>query len=212
MVQIKAMTMYASKPGLIIGFHGCDRIVVNQLINGLDDLFFSRNSYDWLGHGIYFWENDRGHALRFAQELSIRKKKSHDIKEPAVVGAILDLGFCLDLSNIEYLEFLKETYNNLFDLFCASGAPMPENIHPPGSRDLLLRKLDCMVIEAFHHEQMMANKRPFDSVRSAFIEGEPIYPNAGFYSRSHIQLCIRNPNCIKGYFLPRIANDQWLVP
>jgi len=165
-----------------------------------------------LGHGIYFWENDQERALRFAQELFIRKKRSSSIKDPAVVGAILDIGFCLDLSNIRYIGFLKEVYNDLLNLSRIIGVSMPENTCPSGSIDLLLRKLDCAVIEAFHHERMMANKRPFDSVRSAFIEGEPIYPNAGFYSRNHIQLCIRNPNCIKGYFLPRIASDQWPVP
>jgi hypothetical protein len=89
---------------------------------------------------------------------------------------------------------------------------MPENIRPKGSVDLLLRYLDCAVIETLHLERITANKKPFDSVRSAFIEGEPVYPNAGFYTKNHTQLCIRNPNCIKGYFLPKTANDQWPVP
>jgi hypothetical protein len=39
-------------------------------------------------------------------------------------------------------------------------------------------------------------------VRAAFIEGEPLYPNAGFNDRNHIQLCVVNPRCIKGYFRP----------
>ncbi len=27
-------------------------------------------------------------------------------------------------------------------------------------------------------------------------------PTAGFYTKNHIQLCVRNPDCIKGYFRP----------
>ncbi|HYE54151.1 MAG TPA: hypothetical protein VD996_04880 [Chitinophagaceae bacterium] len=34
----------------------------------------------------------------------------------------------------------------------------------------------------------------------------------GFHEKNHIQLCIRNPNCIKGYFLPRTAHKSWTIP
>jgi hypothetical protein len=36
-----------------------------------------------------------------------------------------------------------------------------------------------------------------------FTEGKPIYPGAGFRGKTHVQLCIRNIACIKGYFAPR---------
>jgi hypothetical protein len=37
---------------------------------------------------------------------------------------------------------------------------------------------------------------------AGILEGDPIYPGAGVYEKSHIQTCFRNPNCIKGFFLP----------
>jgi hypothetical protein len=43
----------------------------------------------------------------------------------------------------------------------------------------------------------------FDSSRGVFTEGGPAFPGAGIQSKNHIQICIRNPNCIKGFFLPR---------
>jgi len=43
----------------------------------------------------------------------------------------------------------------------------------------------------------------YDSVRGVFFEGEDLYPDAGFKEKNHIQICVRNRNCIKGYFLPR---------
>lgn len=46
-------------------------------------------------------------------------------------------------------------------------------------------------------------ERPFDSVRAVFVEGKPIYPDAGFNEKTHIQVSIINPNCIKGFFLER---------
>ena len=43
----------------------------------------------------------------------------------------------------------------------------------------------------------------FDSVRAAFLEGEPLYPGSMFRKQNHIQIAVINPNCIKGIFLPR---------
>jgi len=36
----------------------------------------SNNPWDWLGNGIYFWENDPQRALEFAQEAMRNSKKS----------------------------------------------------------------------------------------------------------------------------------------
>jgi hypothetical protein len=47
--------MYPAKPGLIIGFHGCDKKVRDAIVSGKLSLKASNNDYDWLGHGIYFW-------------------------------------------------------------------------------------------------------------------------------------------------------------
>ena len=59
------------------------------------------------------------------------------------------------------------------------------------------------VIETVHTLKKQAGQSSFDSVRGVFFEGEEIYPNASFRVKDHIQICVRNPNCIKGFFLPR---------
>jgi len=51
--------MYSTKPGLILGFHGCDESVVEKVLKGNDDLITSKNEYDWLGNGIYFLGKQR---------------------------------------------------------------------------------------------------------------------------------------------------------
>ncbi len=78
------------------------------------------------------------------------------------------------------------------------------------SIDLLYRELDCAVIETIHKVNSLNNdKSTFDSVKGVFWEGEELYPSAGFREKNHIQICVRNPNCIKGYFLPRELNDKF---
>ena len=39
----------------------------------------------------------------------------------------------------------------------------------------------------------------FDTARGIFTEGGPVYEGAGIQTKNHIQICIRNLNCIKGF-------------
>jgi hypothetical protein len=55
--------MYTSRTGLILGFHGTDESIVNDVLNGKGDLKKRDNVYDWLGHGIYFWDNSPSRAM-----------------------------------------------------------------------------------------------------------------------------------------------------
>jgi hypothetical protein len=205
--------MYPAKPGLLIAFHGCDQSVRNKIINAKATLNCSRNKYDWLGNGIYFWENNQQRALDFARELKIKpREEGQVIRKPAVLGAVIDMGFCLDLLDTEYINLVKVSYQTLIESCKTLGLPLPVNKSLRGSKDLLLRNLDCAVIENLHNQRELNRLKSFDSVRGAFIEGNELYDNAGFHEKNHIQICIRNPNCIKGLFLPIVANDKYPVP
>lgn len=54
--------MYSNLPNLIIGFHGCDLTTYENVLYKHERLRASHNSYDWLGNGIYFWENSLDRA------------------------------------------------------------------------------------------------------------------------------------------------------
>lgn len=54
--------MYTSRTGLVLGFHGTDKTIVHNVLNGKNDLKSKNNSYDWVGHGIYFWDNSPSRA------------------------------------------------------------------------------------------------------------------------------------------------------
>ena len=60
----------------------------------------SENTYDWLGHGIYFWEHNYQRALEWAQQ-------SPKVEHPAVIGAVIDLGYCLNLTDSASTDYLK---------------------------------------------------------------------------------------------------------
>lgn len=206
--------MYRSLTHFVLGFHGCDKELAERVLAGKDDLRHSENDYDWLGHGIYFWENNPQRALQYAKHL---KQNPHlcksRIKNEAVVGAVIDLGNCFNLIETESLQMLKSSYASLRQFADNTGTPLPQNAKPLGEEeDLLIRRLDCAVIEMTHILYENMDKKPFDTVRGVFWEGKELYPNAGFREKNHIQICVRNLNCIKGYFHPRKPLDSYPIP
>ena len=204
--------MYSRRRGLIIGFHGCDRKVRDNIVTQKSkDLKPSENSYDWLGNGVYFWENNYDRALKYAKDIKNNPYKSTSkIDEPAVLGAVIDLGFCMDLLDSSYLELLKYGYKLLTETNKKHDLEIPKNNPIGKDGDLLLRHLDCAVIETVHQfNKDNEDRQEFDSVRGVFFEGDDLYENAGFKDKNHIQIAIRNPNCIKGFFIPRELNKKY---
>jgi len=172
--------------------------VAEKVFAGKASLTASENNYDWLGHGVYFWEHNALRAFEFAQDVQNQSSRgSSKIKRPAVVGAIVDLGFCLNLLDSRSIEMVKQAYDDLVLFHAEAEEPLPSNA---GGPDRLLRRLDCAVIEMLHATREDRNEPPLDTVRAAFIEGKRIYKKAGFHTKNHIQLCVRNVACIKGYF------------
>jgi hypothetical protein len=200
--------MYTGRKGLILGFHGCDLDVAKRIVALEDELKPSENEWDWLGHGMYFWEYNYDRALDFARELKAHPQRSkHPINTPAVLGAVIDLGRCLDLLDHQHLQLVKEGFKLYTQTVDESD--WKKNKTDKHTSELLQRDLDCAVIESIHASITKLNKPPFDSVRSVFMEGKALYEGAGFREKNHIQICVRNPNCIKGFFLPRELNSAF---
>jgi hypothetical protein len=184
-------------PFSVIGFHSCDKEVGLNVLNGRDELRPSNNPWDWLGAGIYFWEQNPGRALEYAIESSERKQFNKvPIATPFVLGAIIDLGNCLNLVEAASIQVLRTAYEELEKLMTEAGRKMPQN---KGNN----RALDCAVIQYIHQSNKRAGTPPFDTIRCAFPEGEEVYPGSAITTRLHIQLCVLNPACINGFFLPR---------
>jgi hypothetical protein len=184
----------------VLGYHGCNRQKGLEALQNKIELMKSEKDFDWLGPGIYFWEADPQRA----QEWAIEQEKRLKYNDPFVIGAVIDLGHCLDLTLRENLEFLRVAYENLKQ----SGLPIPENTDPASAadNDKLFRYRDCAVIKHAHTLVRLGKKKglePFDTVRGLFIEGEPIYPGAGFNTKTHTQIAVCNPDCIKAIFQPR---------
>jgi len=197
--------MYEKLPNLVLGFHGCDIETFEKVLFYHENLKASDNTYDWLGNGMYFWENSYQRAYDWASN-----NPKYD--KPAVLGAVIDLGFCLNLTDYHSADVLKRGYEMLKIRYATLGKDLPCNGKKNKAGDILLRDLDCAVIQQIHQYHKDTNVRGYDSVRGVFIEGKEVYPGAAVREKTHIQLCVVNPNCIKGFFAPREADSQYLMP
>ncbi|MDE1145178.1 MAG: hypothetical protein PW843_00970 [Azospirillaceae bacterium] len=176
--------------GFVLGYHGCPQTVAKALLAGAP-FKASENDYDWLGHGVYFWEANPKRGLAFAKE-ALKRKNSR--KRPAVIGTVIDLGHCLDLTTEAGIDILKTAHAVLKANLDLLGRPLPVN----GPN---LRRLDCAVIEAAHTLASEGRDMPpFDTVKGVFVEGTEAYPGSGFNDKTHIQIAVRNPKMIKGVF------------
>lgn len=181
----------------VLGYHGCDAAVARKVVAGDDQLFQSTNKYDWLGIGQYFWEDSYSRALRWAKEE--HGKTGGKVKTPAVLGAIIDLGNCLNLIDTEHLELVKAAHAAYLEICRASGDAPAKN----KGQNLRERYLDRAVFETLHGLRKEEGKLAFDTVRAFFVEGQELYATAGLRALDHIQICVRTHRSIIGYFLPR---------
>lgn len=189
----------------VLGYHGCDRRIGEGILRNDEHVGISKNRYDWLGEGAYFWENSPERAHEWAEFLKKHPlQRSRRIENPFVIGAIIDLGNCLDLTDASSLQIVRAGYDEFQRANVLAGVKLPVN-EPAHGRDidLLKRHLDCAVINFVHLLREREGLDAFDTVRGVFAEGGELYPGAKVMAKTHVQVCVRNPKkSIKGYFRP----------
>lgn len=192
---------------LVVGYHGCDITTRDKLVSARDALKSSKNRYDWLGPGFYFFEGDMERAFAFASASKDNPEKrftAQPIATPAVVGCLLNIQRCLDMTTRSGLNLFEAALSALVTGLAETGAPVPANKKAnEQDDDVLLRRLDNAVF-TFIHENSEAGDSGirYQAVRGAFRQGLALAPNSGFHRDSHIQIALRDPTCIVGWFLP----------
>ena len=184
-------------PRTVIGYHGCLEPLATDLLSGkmsLKDWPASRNKWDWLGEGIYFWEHGPGRAMQWAEK---KAKTKGNRSKPAVVGALILLGDnVMDLTDIRFAPMLTRSYRMLTTQFAATKTNLPENEKSSPKRHYL----DCLVINNLFSFRDIDEK--YDVVRGAFEEGDSVFPGSMIKEQTHIQLAVREPKVICGLFRP----------
>ena len=188
----------------VIAYHGTDSEIVQAVLRGGTQLEYSKNDHDWLGKGIYFWEFGPHRAYEWAKWRSKHGGPGAKIKTPAVIGALIHLGNCFDLLDTRNTVMLKD----LFTLYRKAAQDqkfqIPKNIQSHKfDIDHTKRFLDCAFLNWFFALKEQ-DGISYDTVRCIFTEGVPAFEGSAIMEKSHIQLAVRNPSVILGYFKPAV--------
>jgi len=183
--------------GPIVGYHGCDRSIAEKVLSNKTHLQQSANDYDWLGPGIYFWVDSPERGYEWAEAQAARK--SPKIKDPYVIGAFIHPGLCLNLTDYGVMDEIKAAYDIFHQISNVAGTPIPKN-KKQDHGIFQLRHLDCAVIKAVHDLRKQGQEPDYDTVYGVFEEGGELFPGSGFREKTHVQIAVRNLDCIIGYF------------
>lgn len=163
----------------VTGFHGTSTTAADSIVqNGFK---VSRNEYDWLGDGVYFFQDAPQRALEWAIK--------HHGTSAAVVGSVIRLAGCIDLLDIRWFQMLNETYDSFLQRLKNAGIPLP--VQTSGAH-----RLDRAVIN-YAAGVLGSQGTVVRSVRAAFAEGAPAFPGSALYDRTHVQIAVRDVSLIE---------------
>ncbi len=165
----------------IVGFHGTNIATAADLVNG-KPFGPSTNDDDWLGHGIYFWEYAPQRAWWWA-------RRRHSTRA-AVVGAMVRLGWCLDLLDPGNIPVLKEAHRGLGADLRKAKQQLPRNANTH-------KYLDCAVFQYLFSELERGGYN-YETCRAVFVPMEQgkiprLWKRSGVFQGGHIQVVVRRP-------------------
>jgi len=181
--------MLANSNRVVTGYHGTSVQGAAAIVHDAD-FQLSQNDYDWIGHGLYFWEHAPYRAWEWARQKYVT--------DAAVVEAEIELGHCLDLTDIRYTRAVRLAFDGLREAYAARSMALPVNRGKA-------RRLDCLVIN-YVAEYVFPE---CETVRAPFLEGLPILEGSGILSSSRIQIVVRKPRgAIKSVRLARKVEEE----
>jgi hypothetical protein len=169
-----------AEPLRAIGYHGTSTAVAQTVLR--DGFRISRNVYDWLGDGVYFFQDAPNRAREWAAQ-------RYDA-DGVVIRSVIRLDDCLDLLDIKANDLLNEAYLAYVDTMRRSGSPLPRQT--TGAHRLDRAVLNYAVRFAAVHLGMSIR-----AVRSVFGEGAPIFPGSAILDRAHVQIAVRDASLIE---------------
>lgn len=135
-----------------------------------------------MGDGVYFWQDAPARAWEWAE--------AHHGDDAAVIHSLIRLDGCLDLLDISWEQSLRDTFTRLQALSVGTHQSLPRQ-----TPESLAHPLDRTVLN-FAVVQFANAGASIRTIRAAFQEGAPIYPESHLFSRSHVQVAVRDPALI----------------
>jgi hypothetical protein len=177
---------------LVYGYHGTSRESAMSILGTAFEMC-NRND-DWLGKGVYFWQDAPLHANWWAREY-----KRYD--DPVVLCSEIYFNpdFCIDL-----LDSTKDSL--IVSILRSSSEQVNRSIlrkrmeeRQRGLQDYSgswFSAIDKHTIDFATQSVGEIRGRPVKAVRSIFQDGEKIHSTSRLYDMSHVQLVVIDPTII----------------
>lgn len=176
---------------MLVGFHTTEFDVADSVVNKNIRIDGNRDEKEWLGKGVYVWPDSVEMALAWVR-IGVANKW---LKSPAIIKYDIDPGLCLDVNNEKNYAELREAYNYLKDAHSKLNSDMPVNERILNGVPIN-RFLDCFVIETVDFLRRVKKLPRYDTVKGMFEDGQPVFPGAAVKDKTHIQMAVRNHNCL----------------
>ena len=109
-----------------------------------------------------------------------------DPDNPAVVKSRLRLDCsCLDLLDVGYSPLLKTMYNRFIRSYEQRNLTLPTQTDKSKAH-----RLDCLFFNYVVSTVNSSFPESIGSIRSAFVEGDKIFPTSAIYDLTHVQITI----------------------
>jgi hypothetical protein len=206
----------------VFGFHGTTKDRAEKIIKD-KTWIVGKNAYDWLGHGVYFFQDSPIRALLFAEkraEQNRQEGKTGMEVIPSVIRARISLENCIDFTDADWAPVLRIARKRLGRIAKSKKEPLPEqepikvrklprksNLIRKGTykgplRKSALHNLDCAVSNLLLNDINPIFK--VFSLRSAFLDGYPCYRTSWLFDLSHVQINVQQPS--------KVVDDEFEIP
>lgn len=175
----------------IYGYHGTSAEAAAAILQ--DGFNISSNEYDWLGKGVYFWQDAPLRAWTWANQ------NYHD--NPAVIRSSIRLENCMDLLDIKWFPFIRRVYNSFVAEYESTNQTLPQQ-NPERSK---AHRLDCAFFDYTVEKVLQPEGQIVKAIRSVFVEGDRIFPNSAVFDLAHVQIAIRDTALIEESCLIEIS-------
>jgi len=174
------------------GYHG----TLQENVEGILSQGFqlSRNPWEWLGDGVYFWQDAPNRAREWAEEWAARGTHQ-SVEKTAIIQAKLRLENCIDMLDVGWRDALEELSKDFLGRIRKTPEFAKLKNHRIGTRRGR-HELDAAFFNYAVGELANTGMR-VSSIRAAITEGEPILPDSPLCYKSHVQICILNTSLIE---------------
>ncbi len=182
---------------LVTAHHGTT-VETAALVMAGEPLQVSNNKGDWLGTGVYFWQDAPKRAAVWAGRAATKHRT-----RPAVLEATIDLSECFDLLDLFNFETLQLEYEEFAALaFSQEQGPLEivdgATVYPTDGTKLVDRnKRDKAVIDFAAASIEAKTGKAVRVVRSPFLWGTALYPSSFIFNWSNVHICVRDHSVIQ---------------